>query len=83
MLKLFSFIYYRKESGETYLEMAARIKDEEIRTQMETLVTEVYKEEFSGEPGEFTQRVEFYEDVYGIVKDYRGPIFAFMKKHFL
>ena len=50
---------------------------------METLVTEVYKEEFSGEPGEFTQRVEFYEDVYGIVKDYRGPIFAFMKKHFL
>lgn len=83
MLKLFSFIYYRKEPGETYLEMAARIKDEEIRTQMETLVSEVYKEEFSGEPGEFTQRQEFYEDVYGIVKDYRGPIFAFMKKHFL
>jgi transglutaminase-like putative cysteine protease len=83
MLRLFAFIYYRKEPGETYLEMAARIKDEEIREKMEQLVSEVYKEEFSGEMGEFRERQAFYDDVYGIVKDYRGPIYAFVKKYFL
>lgn len=83
MLKMLSLIYYKKEPGETYLELAGKIKDDELKKSMEKLVQEVYKEEFSGENGDFQNRQEFYEDVYGIVKDYRGPVFAVLKKYFL
>jgi len=40
----------------------------------------VYKEEYSGEKGDFNSRRALYEDVYGIVRGYRGPVFAFIKK---
>lgn len=83
MLRLLSFIYYKKEPGETYLELAARMKDDELRSLMEELVQETYKEEFSGEIGDFKKRQEFYDDVYGIVKEYRGPVFAVLKQYFL
>lgn len=75
-----TFMYYTKKPGETYLEMADRIKDDELRENYSALVHEVYKEEYSGEYGEFSRRRELYEDVYGIVKDYRGPVFQFIRK---
>lgn len=75
-----SFMYYSRKQGETYLEMADRIKDDELRENYTKLVEEVYKEEYSGETGDFNSRRELYEDVYGIVRGYRGPVFTFIKK---
>lgn len=75
-----SFMYYSRKQGETYLEMAQRIKDDELKESYTKLVEEVYREEFSGETGEFNSRQELYDDVYGIVREYRGPVFTFMKK---
>ncbi len=75
-----TYMFYTRKLGETYLEMAARIKDDELKESYTKLVEEVYKEEYSGENGEFSDRRALYEDVYGIVREYRGPIFTFMKK---
>jgi|GEM_PF-943831 len=76
-----SLVYYRKEPGETPLEMARRIKDDELRALVEELIMAVYQEKFSGEPGIFTKRQELYDDVYGLAKEYRGDIYIFFKKY--
>ncbi|MFH5834614.1 transglutaminase family protein [Proteiniclasticum sp. C24MP] len=76
-----SFMYYSRKQGETYLEMAERIKDDELKESYTKLVEEVYREEYSGEMGEFSSRQELYDDVYGIVREYRGPVFTFIKKY--
>ena len=78
-----TYMYYTKKPGETYLEMADRMKDDELKESYTALVHAVYKEEYSGEKGEFESRRELYEDVYGIVKDYRGPVFQFTRKFIL
>ena len=75
-----SFMYYSRKQGETYLEMADRIRDDELRESYTKLVEEVYREEYSGEAGEFSSRQELYDDVYGIVREFRGPVFTFIKK---
>lgn len=75
-----SFMYYSRKQGETYLEMAARIRDDELRESYTNLVEEVYREEYSGEKGDFSRRQELYDDVYGIVREFRGPVFTFIKK---
>ncbi|MBO1266203.1 transglutaminase domain-containing protein [Proteiniclasticum sp. SCR006] len=75
-----SFMYYSRKQGETYLEMADRIRDDELRESYTKLVEEVYREEYSGETGEFSRRQELYDDVYGIVREFRGPVFTFIKK---
>lgn len=75
-----SFMYYSRKQGETYLEMADRIRDDELRESYTNLVEEVYREEYSGEKGDFSRRPELYDDVYGIVREFRGPVFTFIKK---
>lgn len=77
------FMYYVRKPGETYLEMAGRMKDDELKEAYTELVQEVYKEEYSGEKGDFTRRRALYEDVYGIVKGYRGPIYYYLHKFIL
>lgn len=76
-----SFMYYTRKSGETYLEMARRMRDDELKEVYTQLVQEVYREEYSGEKGEFSRRRELYEDVYDIVKGYRGPVYAYFHKY--
>jgi len=77
------FMYYSRKPGETWLEMAGRVKGDELKEAYTELVQEVYKEEYSGEKGEFRRRRELFDDVYGIVKGYRGPLFYYLHKYIL
>ncbi|HCW72681.1 MAG TPA: hypothetical protein DHM90_01565 [Clostridiaceae bacterium] len=78
-----AFMYYSRKPGETWLEMAGRMKDDELKEAYTELVQEVYKEEYSGEKGEFERRRALYEDVYGIVKGYRGTLYYYIHKYIL
>lgn len=81
--KTLDVIYYHKAPEETFLEFAKKIKEEDLRKKYETLVQEVYKEEYGGEKGEYPLRQELQDDVYDIMKEYRGVVYSALKKYVL
>ncbi len=76
-------IYYHKAPEETYLEFAKKITDEDLKRKYVDLVNEVYKEEYGGEIGAYALRRELQQDVYGIMKEYRGVFYYRLKKYVL
>ncbi len=76
-------IYYHKAPEETYLEFAEKITDEDLKQKYINLVQEVYKEEYGGEVGVYLFRRELQEDVYGLMKEFRGVLYYSLKKYVL
>lgn len=81
--KSLDVIYYHKSQEETYLEFAQKIKEDDIRHRYETLVHQVYLEEYGGETGQFTKMKELHDDVYDIMKEFRGSFYTSLKKYLL